>query len=114
MKIVTIGETGLIKSKLVALLAGQGHEVLVAAPNTGVDTLAGEGFDRALEGAEVVVDVSSSPSFDDKPAMDFFQTVSRNIDAAEKTPEVRGASHALMVSHPAEVAAPIKGAAASK
>jgi uncharacterized protein YbjT (DUF2867 family) len=89
MKIVVIGGTGLIGSKAVALLARQGHDVFAAAPNTGVDTLTGEGLDRALEDAEVVVDVSNSPSFDDRPAMDFFQTAGRNIAAAEKAAGVR-------------------------
>jgi uncharacterized protein YbjT (DUF2867 family) len=89
MKIVVIGGTGLIGSKVVALLARQGHDAFAAAPNTGVDTLTGEGLDRALTGAEVVVDVSNSPSFDDQPAMDFFQTAGRNIAAAEKAASVR-------------------------
>lgn len=89
MKIVVIGGTGLIGSKTVGLLARQGHDVFAAAPNTGVDTLTGDGLDRALDGAEVVIDVSNSPSFDDQPAMDFFQTAGRNIAAAEKTAGVR-------------------------
>jgi uncharacterized protein YbjT (DUF2867 family) len=89
MKIVVIGGTGLIGSKTVALLARPGHDVVAAAPNTGVDTLTGEGLDRALEGAEVVIDVSNSPSFEDRPAMDFFQTAGRNIAAAEKASGVR-------------------------
>jgi len=89
MRIVVIGGTGLIGSKTVAALAEEGHEVLAAAPNTGVDTLTGEGLDRALAGAEVVIDVSNSPSLDDKPAMDFFQTTGRNIAAAEKAAGVR-------------------------
>jgi uncharacterized protein YbjT (DUF2867 family) len=89
MKIVVIGGTGLIGSKTVALLARQGHDVVAAAPNTGVDTLTGEGLDRVLEGAEVVIDVSNSPSFDDQPAMDFFQTAGRNIATAEKAAGVR-------------------------
>ena len=89
MKIVVIGGTGLIGSRVVASLARDGHDVFAAAPNTGVDTLTGEGLDRALQGAEVVVDVSNSPSFDDGPAMDFFQTAGRNIVAAEKVAGVR-------------------------
>jgi uncharacterized protein YbjT (DUF2867 family) len=95
MKIVVIGGTGLIGSKTVALLAREGHDVFAAAPNTGVDTLTGEGLDRALDGAEVVIDVSNSPSFDDQPAMDFFQTAGRNIAAAEKT---AGVHHHLALS----------------
>ena len=89
MKIVVIGGTGLIGSRVVASLARDGHDVFAAAPNTGVDTLTGEGLDRALQGAEVVVDVSNSPSFDDGPAMDFFQKAGRNIAAAEKAAGVR-------------------------
>ena len=89
MKIVVIGGTGLIGSKVVASLARDGHDVFAAAPNTGVDTLTGQGLDHALEGAEVVVDVSNSPSFDDQPAMDFFQTAGRNIANAEKAAGVR-------------------------
>jgi len=89
MKIVVIGGTGLIGSKTVALLARQGHDVFAAAPNTGVDTLTGQGLDRALAGADVVIDVSNSPSFDDQPAMDFFQTAGSNIAAAEKAAGVR-------------------------
>jgi uncharacterized protein YbjT (DUF2867 family) len=84
MKIVVIGGTGLIGSKVVATLSARGHEALAAAPNTGVDTLTGEGLDGALTGAEVVIDVSNSPSFDDRPAMDFFETAGRNIVRAEK------------------------------
>lgn len=89
MKIVVIGGTGLIGSKVVASLAQAGHDVLAAAPNTGVDTLTGEGLGAALEGAEVVVDVSNSPSLDAQPAMDFFQTAGRNIADAEKAAGVR-------------------------
>lgn len=89
MRIVVIGGTGLIGSKTVALLARDGHDVFAAAPNTGVDTISGEGLGKALTGADVVVDVSNSPSFDDKPALDFFQTAGRNIAAAEKAAGVR-------------------------
>jgi uncharacterized protein YbjT (DUF2867 family) len=89
MKIVVIGGTGLIGSKVVAALSAQGHEALAAAPNTGVDTLTGKGLDGALAGAEVVIDVSNSPSFDDQPAMDFFETAGRNIARAEKAAGVR-------------------------
>jgi uncharacterized protein YbjT (DUF2867 family) len=83
MKIVVIGGTGLIGSKVVQNLQQKGHEAIAAAPNTGVDTVTGEGLAEALEGAEVVVDVANSPSFEDKAAMDFFQTAGRNITAAE-------------------------------
>ncbi|MFI5960186.1 SDR family oxidoreductase [Cryptosporangium sp. NPDC051539] len=79
MKIVVIGGTGLIGSKLVGTLAEHGHQAVAAAPSTGVNTLTGEGLGPALEGAAVVVDVSNSPSFDDGPAMDFFRTATTNL-----------------------------------
>jgi uncharacterized protein YbjT (DUF2867 family) len=83
MKIVIIGGTGLIGSKLTTRLRDKGHEVLAAAPNTGVNTLTGEGLAEALKGAQVVVDVSNSPSFEDKAVMEFFMTSTRNLLAAE-------------------------------
>ncbi len=83
MKIVVIGGTGLIGSKVVDILKGKGHETIAAAPNTGVNTITGEGLDVALAGAQVVVDVANSPSFEDKAAMDFFQTAGKNLTAAE-------------------------------
>src|SRR5262249_40151916 len=83
MKIVVIGGTGLVGSKLVAKLDGQVDEVVPAAPNTGVNTITGEGLSDALEGASVVVDVSNSPDWDDDAVMHFFQTSSRNLLAAE-------------------------------
>lgn len=83
MKIVVIGGTGLIGSKVVEKLKTKGHEVIAAAPNTGVNTITGEGLMEALRNAQVVVDVANSPSFDDQPAMDFFQTAGKNITAAE-------------------------------
>jgi uncharacterized protein YbjT (DUF2867 family) len=83
MKIVVVGGTGLIGSKLVAKLAEHGHEALAAAPNTGVDTLTGEGLAEALAGASVVVDVSNSPSFEDAAVLEFFETSTRNLLAAE-------------------------------
>lgn len=89
MKIVVIGGTGLIGSKVVESLTRSGHEVFAAVPSTGVDTVTGEGLARALEGAEVVVDVANSPSFADQAAMDFFQAAGRNITAAEKVAGVR-------------------------
>jgi uncharacterized protein YbjT (DUF2867 family)/nitrite reductase/ring-hydroxylating ferredoxin subunit len=79
MKIVVIGGTGLIGSKLVTKLSALGHEVVAAAPNTGVNTLTGEGLAEVLKGAQVVVDVSNSPSFEDAAVMDFFQTSTRNL-----------------------------------
>jgi uncharacterized protein YbjT (DUF2867 family) len=89
MKIVVIGGSGLIGSKLVSLLRGRGHEVIAASPQSGVNTLTGEGLAMALAGAEVVVDVANSPSFEDKAVMDFFVTSGRNLLAAEKTAGVK-------------------------
>jgi len=79
MKIVVIGGTGLIGSKLVTKLSALGHEAVAAAPNTGVNTLTGEGLSEVLKGAQVVVDVSNSPSFEDVAVMNFFQTSTRNL-----------------------------------
>ena len=79
MKVVVIGGTGLIGSNLVKKLRGHGHESVPAAPNTGVNTLTGEGLDEALAGAAVVVDVSNSPSFEDAAVLEFFETSTRNI-----------------------------------
>ena len=79
MKIVVIGGTGLIGSKVVTRLQQQGHEAVAAAPNTGVNTITGEGLDAALQGASTVVDVANSPSFEEKAVMDFFQTSTRNV-----------------------------------
>ncbi|GIK49313.1 MAG: LysR family transcriptional regulator [Alphaproteobacteria bacterium] len=89
MKIVVIGGTGLIGSKLVALLRERGNEVIAAAPNTGVNTITGEGLAEALNGADVVVDVANSPTLDDEAAMEFFQASGRNLIAAEKAAGVR-------------------------
>jgi len=89
MKIVVIGGTGLIGSKLVSNLTRLGHEALAAAPNTGVNTLTGEGLAQALAGADVVVDVANSPSFEDEPAMAFFETSGRNLLAAGKAAGVK-------------------------
>lgn len=84
MKIVVIGGTGLVGSKVVELLTGQGHDAVAAAPNTGVNTLTGEGLAEALDGADVVVDVSNSPSLDAGPALEFFRTSTTNLLAAEQ------------------------------
>src|SRR5262245_1056228 len=89
MKIVVIGGTGLIGSKLVDLLRKRGNEVLAAAPNTGVNTITGEGLAEALKGADVVVDVANSPSFEDAKVMEFFQASTRNLIAAEKAAGVK-------------------------
>ena len=83
MKIVIIGGTGLIGSKVVARLRERGHEAVPAAPNTGVDTITGEGLAQVLPGAAVVVDVSNSPSFEDAAVLKFFQTSTTNLLAAE-------------------------------
>jgi uncharacterized protein YbjT (DUF2867 family) len=82
MKIVVIGGTGLIGSKLVEKLREGGHEPLAASPDTGVNTLTGEGLAEGLEGAQVVVDVSNAPVWDDAAVLDFFQTSSRNLLSA--------------------------------
>src|SRR5437660_3154623 len=79
MKIVVIGGTGLIGSKLVNKLREHGHEAVAAAPNTGVNTLTGEGLAEVLKGASVVVDVSNSPSWDDGAVLKFFETSTRNL-----------------------------------
>ena len=89
MKIVVIGGTGLIGSKVVNILRQRGHEVVAASPSSGVNTLTGEGLAEALTGAQVVVDVANSPSFEDKPALDFFETSGRNLLAAEKAAGVK-------------------------
>ena len=89
MKIVVIGGTGLIGSKLVALLRQRGHEVFAAASSTGVNTLTGEGLPKALAGAQVAVDVTNSPSFEDAAVMKFFLTSGRNLLAAEAAASVR-------------------------
>jgi uncharacterized protein YbjT (DUF2867 family) len=83
MKIVVIGGTGLIGSKVVHNLTEFGHEAVAASPNTGVNTLTGEGLDAALEGAQVVIDVSNSPSFEDAAVLEFFTTATTNLMKAE-------------------------------
>src|SRR5205085_9993182 len=89
MKIVIIGGTGLIGTKLANKLREQGREVIPAAPSTGVNTITGEGLDKALSGAEIVVDVANSPSFEDSAALKFFETSGRNLLAAEAAANVR-------------------------
>jgi uncharacterized protein YbjT (DUF2867 family) len=83
MKIVVIGGTGLIGSKLVEKLRNDGHEPLAASPDTGVNAITGEGLADALAGAQVVVDVSNAPAWGDEAVLDFFETSSRNLLAAE-------------------------------
>ena len=89
MKIVVIGGTGLIGSKLVPKLRERGHEAIAASPDTGVNAITGEGLKEALKGAAVVVDVSNAPSWEDKAVMDFFETSTRNLLAAEAAADVR-------------------------
>ena len=83
MKIVIVGGTGLIGSKLVEKLRQDGHEPLAASPDTGVNALTGDGLAEALEGAKVVVDVANAPAWEDAAVLDFFQTSARNLLAAE-------------------------------
>src|SRR5437868_5872328 len=83
MKIVVIGGSGLIGTKLVNNLRPLGHEVLAASPSSGVNAITGEGLAAALAGAQVVVDVANSPSWEDKAVLEFFETSGRNILAAE-------------------------------
>jgi len=83
MKIVVIGGTGLIGSKTIALLRSAGHDATAAAPDTGVNTLTGEGLEAAVDGADVVIDLANSRSFEPKPAMEFFRTHEQHLLAAE-------------------------------
>src|SRR5499427_8288994 len=89
MKIVIIGGTGLIGSKTVAILRQGGHEVLAASPKSSVNTITGEGVKEAVAGAQVVIDVANSPSFEDKAVLRFFETSGRNLLAAEGAAGVR-------------------------
>jgi len=95
MKIVVIGGTGLIGSKLVEKLHDAGHDALPASPDTGVNTITGDGLAEALESAQVVVDVANAPNWEDAAVMDFFRTSSHNIVAAET---VAGVSHHVVLS----------------
>src|SRR5258706_8271337 len=95
MKIVVIGGTGLIGSKLVNKLREHGHEAVAAAPNTGVDTLTGEGLAEVLKNASVVVDVSNSPSFEAAAVLKFFETSTGNLLAYEAT---AGVGHHVALS----------------
>jgi uncharacterized protein YbjT (DUF2867 family) len=83
MKIVVIGGTGLIGSKVVEKLKQKGHEAVAAAPNTGVNTITGKGLKEAMAGTQVVIDLANSPSFEDKAVLEFFETSGRNLLAAE-------------------------------
>src|SRR5439155_6362020 len=83
MKIVVIGGTGLIGSKTVPILRQRGHEVVAASPNTGFNSITGEGLKEAMAGTQVVIDLANSPSWEDKAVLEFFETSGRNILAAE-------------------------------
>ena len=89
MKVVVIGGSGLIGKKLIPLLRGARHEAVSASPSSGVNTLTGEGLAEALAGADVVVDVTNSPSFEDKAVLEFFEKSTRNILAAEAAAGVK-------------------------
>lgn len=95
MKIVIIGGTGLIGSKTVERLRNKGHDVVAASPNSGVNTVTGEGVAQALAGARVVIDLANSPSFEDKAVMEFFQASGRNLLGAEA---VAGVNHHIALS----------------
>jgi uncharacterized protein YbjT (DUF2867 family) len=95
MKIVVIGGSGLIGSKLVKRLRDAGHEGIAASPNSGVNTITGEGLTQVLAGAQVVVDVANSPSFEDKAVLEFFETSGRNLMTAEAA---AGVGHHLALS----------------
>ena len=89
MKMVVIGGTGLIGSKTVAILRQRGHEVVAASPKSGIDTITGEGLKEVMAGAQVVIDLANSPSFEDKAVLEFFETSGRNLFAAEAPAGVR-------------------------
>src|ERR1700736_6452355 len=89
MKIVVIGGTGLIGSKTVAILRQGGHEVVAASPQSGINTITGEGLREALAGTQVVIDLANSPSFEDKAVLEFFETSGRNLLAAEAAAGIR-------------------------
>jgi uncharacterized protein YbjT (DUF2867 family) len=89
MKIVVIGGTGLIGSKTVAILRQSGHEVVAASPKSGVNSITGEGLKEAMAGAQVVIDLANSPSFEDKAVLEFFETSGRNLLAVEAAAGVR-------------------------
>jgi uncharacterized protein YbjT (DUF2867 family) len=89
MKIVVIGGTGLIGSKVIEKLKAKGHDAIAAAPNTGVNTLTGEGLKEAMAGTHVVIDLANSPSFEDRAVLEFFETSGRNLLAAEVAAGVR-------------------------
>ena len=89
MKIVVIGGTGLVGSKTVAILRQGGHEVVAASPRSGINTITGEGLKEAMAGAQAVIDLTNSPSFEDRAVLEFFETSGRNLLAAEAAAGVR-------------------------
>src|ERR1700675_4552606 len=89
MKIVVIGGTGLIGSKTVAILRRGGQGVVAASPQSGVNSITGEGLNEAMAGAQVVIDLANSPSFEDKAVLEFFETSGRNLLVAEAAAGVR-------------------------
>ncbi len=89
MKIVVIGGTGLIGTKVVSNLRKKGHEALAASPSSGVNTITGDGLAKALAGAQVVVDLENAPSWEDKAVLEFFETSGRNLLAAEAAADIR-------------------------
>src|SRR5271169_6097195 len=89
MKIVVVGGTGLIGSKTVAILRQGGHEVVAASPQSGINSITGEGLREAMAGAQVTIDLANSPSFEDKAVLEFFETSGRNLLAAEAAAVVR-------------------------
>jgi uncharacterized protein YbjT (DUF2867 family) len=95
MKIVVIGGTGLIGSKTVAILRQGGHEVVAASPRSGINSVTGEGIKEAVAGAQVVIDLANSPSFDNKAVLEFFETSGRNLLAAEAA---AGVAHHIALS----------------
>src|SRR3954468_7653672 len=95
MKIVVIGGTGLIGSKTVAILRQGGHEVVAASPRSGINSVTGEGIKKAVAGAQVVIDLANSPSFENKAVLDFFETSGRNLHAAEAA---AGVAHHIALS----------------
>src|SRR4051794_35803740 len=95
MKIVVIGGNGLIGTKVVGLLRERGHEVIAASRSTGINAVTGEGLDKAMSGAQVVVDVANAPSWEDTAVLEFFETSGRNLLAAE---EKAGVQHHVALS----------------
>jgi uncharacterized protein YbjT (DUF2867 family) len=96
MKIVVVGGTGLVGSKVIEKLKQKGHAAIAAAPNTGVNTIAGKGLKEVLAGAQVVINLENSPSFEDKAVLEFFETAGRNLLAAEA--EAGGVRHHVALS----------------